>query len=351
MLNSTRESWSQIALGDQNFYEKKGFFAWWYRFTSPPDPALGATFQQRDLVRRGRIASACMLFLAIILVFVAFIAYLGPNKQIATIIYTLYPMIIICIFLNRQGKVNLVGILMTLALVGGMCLTLFTTAAGPGLGPNDKDILYLLFFAELFVAAILPINYVFLVAAINIGISVYMLTYAHHTPALNAVLAIGYASTLFRLMQIHVIVTGVLWILVNNSRIAIKRADRAEEMARLQRDLAQLSQEKAGEQEALEHSINLITETHARVSNGDLNARVAIDTGNTFMLWQIAGPLNNLLARYQNLRMEMQQREQLIQVFQQLMQANPELARVVSIEMQRMHSPHSGWVRQTNPYS
>lgn len=341
-----RDSWVHTVLGDQNFQEKKGFFAWWYRLTSPPDPAPGATFQQRDLIRRGRIASACMLFLSIVLLFVWFIGFFGPNKGIVNIVYTLYPTILLCIFLNRRSRVNLVGILLTLGLVGGMCMTLITTARGPGLSPNDKDILYLLFFAELFVAAILPINYVFVVAAINIGISIYMLSFAHHTPAFNALLATGYSSILFRLMQIHVLVPAILWILVNNNRAAIKRADRAEEMARLQRDMAQLAREKASEKDALEHSINLITDTHARIANGDLDARVPIGGDRSFVLWQVAGQLNNLLGRYQKARQELQQREQLIQVFQHLMNENPSIRDAVGMEMQRLQAPRRGVPRQ-----
>lgn len=162
-----RDSWVHTVLGDQNFQAQKGFFAWWYRHTCPPDPSPGASFQQRDRVRRGRIASACMLFLALILVLVAVIAFVGPNRQIATIIYTLYPMIVLCVVLNRRGMVTLVGVLLTLGIVGGMCLTLVTTALRGGLSPNDKDILYLLFFAELFVAAILPIHWVFVVAVLG----------------------------------------------------------------------------------------------------------------------------------------------------------------------------------------
>ena len=348
---TVRGSWIHTVLGDQNFHEHTGFFAWWYRHTSPPEAAPGASFHERDLIRRGRIASACMLFLATILVLVGLIAYLGPNKQIANVLYTLYPMIALCIVLNRRGYVNLVGVLLTLGLVGGMCLTLFTTAAHGGLSPNDKDILYLLFFAELFVAAILPIHSVFLVAAVNILLSVYLLTFARHTPALDSLLATGYFSILFRLIQIHVIVTAVLWILVNNNRAAIKRADRAEELARLQGDLAQMGREKAKEKDALERSIRAITETHARLANGDLDARVSSTPENPLVLWQIAGQLNNLLGRYQKARQEVQQRELLFQVFQVLMNANPEVGKAVSMELQRQRATRVEGLHQTPPQS
>lgn len=333
-----RDSWVHTILGDQNFQEQRGFFAWWYRHTSSPDATPEADFQQRDRIRRSRIAAACMLFLVAILLLVALIAYLGPNKQIANVIYTLYPMIAICIVLNRKGYVNLVGVLLTLGVVGGMCLTLFTTAAHGGLSPNDKDILYLLFFAELFVAAILPINYVFLVAAINILLSIYMLTFAHHTPAFDALLTTGYFSILFRLIQIHVIVTAVLWILVNTNRAAIKRADRAEELARLHHDLATLANQKAADKAVLDHSIAVILATHVRLANGDLDARVPLQGETATALWHIGGQLNNLLGRYQKTRLELQQKEELFQVFQQRMNVDPTLRAAIGTELQRHHA-------------
>jgi len=229
-----------------------------------------------------------------------------------------------------------------------MCLTLFTTAAHGGLSPNDKDILYLLFFAELFVAAILPINYVFLVAAVNVLLSIYMLTFAHHTPAFSAMLVTGYSSILFRLLQIHVVVPAVLWILVNNNKAAIKRADRAEELARLQHHVAEMAGEKVREKENLDHSIAVITQIHARIANGDLDARVPLATGNTFVLWQIAGQLNNLLGRYQKTRQELQQREQLDQVFQRFMEQDPSLREGVSNEMHRQRSLRQAFPHQTH---
>src|SRR5581483_8562666 len=49
------DAWSHRVLGDQNFWTARGVLAWWYQHAAPPDPPPGATFEQRDLVRRGRI--------------------------------------------------------------------------------------------------------------------------------------------------------------------------------------------------------------------------------------------------------------------------------------------------------
>jgi hypothetical protein len=101
--------------------------------------------------------STLALFLAGLLLLVAVVALTGPNKQILITVYILYPTIVVCLVLNRFGHIHLACVILTLAIVGGMCFTLTMTAyVHGGLTPNDKDILYLPFFGELVVAALLP---------------------------------------------------------------------------------------------------------------------------------------------------------------------------------------------------
>ena len=103
MTNYSRDSWIFSLLGDPQFQRQRGFLAWWYRLTSPPDldnPSLA----QRDVARRSKILSALALFLAGVLLFVAYIAWSGPNKQIVTTVYVLYPTILACLVLNRDRK-------------------------------------------------------------------------------------------------------------------------------------------------------------------------------------------------------------------------------------------------------
>jgi hypothetical protein len=322
-------SWIQHVLGDQNFRNNRGFFAWWYRLTSPPDPPVGATFRQRDHARRGRIASALMLFLGTVLILAAFVAYFEQSKQIFTVVITVYVMIAICIPLNRRGFVDIVGILLTLGLVGGMYNTVLTSPGG--LNPGIKDVLYMLFFSDLFVSVLLPVNWVFLVAALNIAFSVYALDFELHTTALNLAMANGGGfAILFRLIQIHIITTGVMWIVVNIVQSAIRRADRAEELARAQNDVADLMKTQATGKVELEQSIAMITEIHRRVANGDLSARVPLTNEN--VLWQIAGQLNNLLSRYQSARVAEQEVDALRAQLQQARNLDQAVRRMQEIQ-------------------
>jgi hypothetical protein len=330
--NPAPDTWSYGVLGDHLFRDKTHPFArllgWWSRHTSPPDAKPGATFAERDRVRRARIASPMMLFLIILLLLVAVIAFLGHNPNLLPVVYTLLPIIIGCLFLNRRGLVTLVGIFLSSGLVGGMCMTLVITALHGGIRPIDTQILFLLFFDELFFAMLLPIDAVFLVALLNIVISLVVLNVAPHTPALTALLAQGGSfSTLFRLGQIHVLVSSSLWILVKTRQEQTERANTAEELARLQHDVSQLASQQAEEKAALEKSITLIIAVHTRVANGDLNARVPLT--HDLVLWDVAGQLNNLIARYQKARQEVQQAEQLARSHQQMMGFYPTFRQAV----------------------
>ncbi|MGH2507283.1 MAG: hypothetical protein ACRDHZ_07735 [Ktedonobacteraceae bacterium] len=252
---------------------------------------------------------------------VAYIALTGPNKQILTTVYILYPTITLCLMLNRRGLVNLAGICLIVAIVGGMYLTLITTALHGGISPNDKDILYLPFFGELFAAALLPTSAIFIVAFINVSCSVWVLSYAPHTPAFTTLLSTGYFSIAFRVLEIHFIVAAVMWVMANAFLIALKRADRATELARLQHYLTEAAHAKVQEKEQLEGSIAEIVRVHMHVANGQPGARVHLTGEN--VLWQIAVPLNNLLGRYQQATRAAQERDLYLAVLNDLIQEYP----------------------------
>ncbi|MGH2505908.1 MAG: hypothetical protein ACRDHZ_00575 [Ktedonobacteraceae bacterium] len=248
----------------------------------------------------------------------------GPNKQIIVTVYILYPTIVLCLILNRLRHVNLAGLLLILALVGGMYLTLYTTAfLRGGLTPNDKDILYLPFFGELVAAALLPTSAIFLVAILNTSVSLAFLNYVPHTPAFTQMLMSGASSITFRIVEIHFFVTLVLWIMATWTLISVKQANRAAELARLEHDLHAEANEKLKQQAQLEGSITEIVRVHAQVANGHVSARVHLTGEN--VLWQIAVPLNNLLGRYQSVIRLAEERDGYTQVLNHLVEEYPDI--------------------------
>jgi hypothetical protein len=289
-----QDAWAHRALGDQNYRQDTPLLAWWYQLTAPSDPPPGVTFEQHDRVRRGRIASALMLFLAATLILAGLVAAFGPNKQIFNIIIPVLLVIVISIPLNRRGHVNWAGFLLAGGLAGSMSWSLLT--APGGLSPTDTQILFLLMFADLFFVAILPLKWGFLPGLINMALSVCVLSFARHSPALTTMLPVSYFPTIFRLAQVHIVATGVPMILVGIMRQLIQRADTAVEVAKLEHKLKAMLSEQLQDKKELDACIELIVTVCMRFSNGDWNVRVPLEQAKPLLT--IAGPLNSLLGRY-----------------------------------------------------
>lgn len=95
-------------------------------------------------------------------------------------------------------------------------------------------------------------------------------------------------------------IVAFLW--VRGATQALLRADHAEEIARLEHDMALQAEVVTDQKQRLDASIQRIVETHTRVANGDFSARVPLTDDN--ILWQISGPLNNLIVRLQRSRQD-----------------------------------------------
>jgi hypothetical protein len=89
-------------------------------------------------------------------------------------------------------------------------------------------------------------------------------------------------------LQIIVAVVAYLW--VRSALRAIARADRAEEVAELQRRDAERTHQ-------LETGMQQLLQTQVRAANGDLMERANLSQDN--VLWQVGVSLNMLLTRLQ----------------------------------------------------
>jgi hypothetical protein len=114
-------------------------------------------------------------------------------------------------------------------------------------------------------------------------------------------------------VQVVVILVSLFWVRSTNGEM--DRANQAEEMNNLIQELATQQQSALEEKRQLEESIQQIVTVHTQVANGNLNARVPLDQTN--ILWSIAGSLNNLLARLQSWRQEVQRAQYIERSIQQ----------------------------------
>ncbi len=260
---------------------------WWLRLTSSGWEGPQATIEERERVRRSRLASWIILGLLIVaLVLVpAALTDMPTLEALAAVIIG----ILLAALLNRTGHVTLAGSLLV-ALVVGADLGAVVSAT-PGLDTIYLPAYDLLAIAVLIGVSILPRGAAFAIAAINIAAIVADFYLQPKVGDLaHQYQQEGALSLLARPIALQIIVAAVAYLWVRGTEDAIRRADRAEEIAAMEHAIVEQKRQ-------LDYGIQLILDTHVRAANGDFNARAPLTQEN--VLWQIAASLNNLLSRLQ----------------------------------------------------
>ncbi len=268
-----------------------GPLSWWYRLAAPPEAGANASQAQQDIVRRGRLASILLLFMLIVTG--AFIpsALASINRLLIPLVLSVVLICCIAIFFNRRGRVTTAGVLALSVLSLAIMLNLLTAPQGI-LSANGLLTYDLLVMPELVAVSLLPAPSVFLVALLN-SIFIYGdITLQPHAADLEHILQASTYTVLIRPIALQFVVALVTYLWVHSAIRAIRRADRAEEVARLQRSIAEQKQE-------LEFGIQQVQQTLVQAANGDFTVRTPLAQDN--VLWQVATSLNTLLARLQRL--------------------------------------------------
>lgn len=260
----------------------------WYRIAAPPEINT-TSFAQQDLARRGRLSSLILLVLfATITAFIP-IGVRSINPLLLPIILSLYLVWAIAVLLNRYGRVATAGILCVATINFAFLLNLIT-APHNILTTNGILTYDLLVFSELIAVSVLPPVSVFAVATINSICIVADMVLQPHSPELERLITSSTYTLLVRPLALQVMVAVVTFLWVSSAMRALERADRAEEIARLQRTIADQKQE-------LEFGIQQIQMTLVTAANGNFSIRTPLAQEN--VLWQVAASLNTLLARLQ----------------------------------------------------
>ncbi len=251
MKNTDNRHWLPNEIVEQESVKRSGLIQWWYDQTAIPDPPVSASFAKREAARKSRLVSTIIFWL--IVSFALFIpgCFVVPNHYI---IYADIGMLVFCviaIFFNKMQNPQAAGVLLTIGFELALTAIIFTTR------PYDEPSIqqYELFvFGELLC------------------------------------LQTQWAPILIRPVAVQLLVAFVCWLWVHSASQAIKRADRAEMVAKLEHELSEQKRE-------LEVGIQQILQTHVEIANGNLKARAPLNQDNA--LWQIARALNNLLVRLQ----------------------------------------------------
>ena len=231
-------------------------------------------------------------------IILAILAPLGASDIGAlTAILTVAFGALIGVFLNRGGHVTTAGsiliVLITLGVMGSI------VAFPLGLGIDSFPAYDLLVITVVVAASVLPRGAAFITAGVNVALIIGDFFLQPHFANLDEVLkdprlygdpTTATISLLARPVALQIIIATVAFLWVSGTNEAIRRADRAEEIAALEHTLADQKRQ-------LDIGIQQILQTHVRAANGDYTARAPLGQGN--ILWQIASSLNNLLSRLQ----------------------------------------------------
>lgn len=263
--------------------EDHGPLGWWYQQTAPREQP-GASFAERELVRRGRLASTLLLgFLITGMLQLPFV-YKGPQTLLM-----LLPAFLgmgIQIWLNRIGQVNVVGVLMVLISYSVLAGLL---TGGKLLDELSLPVFDMLVVPELMAVTLLPSISIFPVAIINSIIILGLATVQPHTAELGAVLTTPDGrAVLTRAIALQFIVAIVAYLWVRSAVLAIKRADQAEVIAALERREAERTRE-------LEEGARQLLDVLVRLANGDFTSRVPLLAN--ALLWRVGTAINTLIGR------------------------------------------------------
>lgn len=280
-----RTASTALAPGSSSYYS--GPFGWWYRLTVPPEPPASADFAARDRARRGRLGGALLFGLLAIMVLTVFLGLGDPATLISALVGV--GAVVLAIVLNRSGYVNMAGVIMV--VLPALVIVLSILGA-----PNGQlDELYfplfdLLAISEVVAASLLTPAAVLVVMLAAIGFTIGDILLQGHTASMNPLFQTsdGLLTLIARpaAFQLIVGVVGFLW--ARNTVESIRRADRAEELAELERRELDRTHE-------LEEGVRQLLAIHVHLANGDFNVRAPAIRNS--LLWQIGSSLNNLIAR------------------------------------------------------
>jgi len=269
---------------------RRSFIGWWYRLTAPAPVPATAPFDARERVRRGRLASLILLALLVVVVLalpdISLVPVLTPSIALAAVCC------VGALLLNRSGHVGMAAILLMASIDGALALALLTSKVG--LDPLFLPVFYLFVASDLIAVSLLPPATIFLVASAH---SVFILADVRlqpHTMMWEQMITsqgILYSLVLGPIV-LEVVVSVVSFLWVRSAQIALRRADRAEELAALERREAERTRE-------LEEGVQQLLAVHVAVANG--NFQVIVPPMRNPLLWQIGRSLATLVQRFSRL--------------------------------------------------
>ncbi len=242
---------------------------WWLRVASASPRIPQRTIAERELARRSDLIAWLSLGLLIATLSLSLIALDDAQALIALSGIVLG--LALAIAANRAGLVTVAGILVVCFIAGGIWAYMLSSPLGLTMGqlPNYD----LLAVTVVVAASVLPRLSAFIVATINCAaiIADYFLRPHNANVVADAALYSSVTqqtiSLLVRPLVLNLLLAVVAYLWVRGTDLAIRRADRAEEIAAYQgREIQRTA--------ALEEGVRYLHQTLASWAEGDFRHRV-----------------------------------------------------------------------------
>ena len=294
----------------------KPILRWWYSI-SLPQQDVGTSPLQRERIRYAKLTSAFLLLISLmvlptapIMIFDSPRSPSSPPLAIGMICFLCISFILGRMRLQIPSAICIIGCI-SLSVIG----PLVTNPLDPTLLPLFNTLVIIIILA----GALMPAVAALIVGGCSCFATILIATFQPHTAAYQRMMDQRlFTVSLLLPVIIQIVVAVVVYVIMRNLNLAIRRADRAEEIAQLRQELMKQAQERANEQEQLAKGIEVIAQVHAQIANGDFRTRVPLRADN--VLWQVAVPLNNLLNRLQGTKEQAEKFERMNAAIAQALQ-------------------------------
>jgi hypothetical protein len=275
--------------------QREGLLGWWLNLTAPRWPNYSIPISERERLRKAELTSFSILATFACLIALVSNSLADPTTAEAVGLIGIF--LLVAAILNRTGRTRTAAYLVPSVL---MLLMAAVILQDENLRLTDLP-LYDLFAIPIVLVSVIGNRrapWVFAAIAIAFVIGTFFLK-PYEVITIQGVSFNGIDIQLktfgyWGMINRHIILLFFAalfgWMGARSVDNAIARADRAEEVARLEHAIAEQTRQ-------LEYGIEAIRQTHARVANGDFSARAPL--AQEHILWQIAYSLNNLIQRLQ----------------------------------------------------
>lgn len=295
--------------------------AWsgWVWLTGPKAERFGNDLASQEALRRSRLISALLVILLVVLFF--FVpSGLGGYSLVWVQILTMASCGVLVAVLNRLGRVTLSALVMTLLV--DVTLAQFIILSLSSLNTTNLADFDLFTIAVLIGGILLPRWLIISTSGLQVSLIILLFFLKPHDPVLDAEIGkyeagLGYAALTDPIL-LQLCGASIAWLYAWSVERALRRANRAEELAEARVRIHEQARQIAGQNERLAHGIALLQEAQARIANGEYQARIELQKNE---LLPVAVSFNLMAERLSRNEQMQQAYRRLEQALGQLMEA------------------------------